>query len=68
MAIIYIIQEIKNYYTWKLFMVLLTDKISLKSVTCGASVKFFGESGSSNGPNLLSSMCTFSSISAVIYI
>lgn len=49
-------------------MALLTYKISLKSVTCGVAVTFFGESGNSNGPNLLSSMCTFSSISAVIYI
>lgn len=47
-------------------MALLIAWISEKSVTCGTAVKFFGESGGSNGPNLLSSMSTFSSNSAII--
>jgi len=49
-------------------MALLIARISVKSVTCGAIETFFGESGCSNGPNLLSSICTFSSNSAVIYL
>lgn len=37
-------------------MALLIARISVKSVTCGKTVKFFEESGGSNDPNLLSSM------------
>lgn len=59
--------KLNNYITWKLLTALLIAKISIKSVAWGATVWFLGESGGSKGPNLLSSICTFSSSSPRIY-